>query len=267
MAKKKVNFFTYVDESYYHFVLPYIFSICHDTDATVEVVLQSKQDFFNIYGKRLANMCIKDKMFSIDYSDRVSIKDISVYNIHAGNLIPHIVRFLITPKNVFKSKYTYITDCDIIVTEKLYVKALENNLAGMLKNRTCFFNIKREGRDSLSGVHFVRNKEYYDKLEGFLMVFVNEYKGQDQAVNKLNLLSDEGFLFYFVKNTFGEPEKLTKDNFRILPGEHISPNRDKTYNAIFKELTKDSNWERAFHQFDVKILNLFDVKKLRRDEF
>lgn len=256
----KLLFFTYVNEKYYHFVLPYVFSIAQAVpECSVEVVVQNKQKFYDLYGKKISNLVWNSKVsfFSNFWVSNCIISEILEYdkNFDIQKIIPNTVRFLLESININSSKYTYITDCDMLITQSLLTKAIENNISQMEKNKACFFNIKRENREALSGIHFVKNEPYYKHLKDFLKVLKLEHK--DDFVKDLNRLSDEGFLYAFVNGAFGDVEKLVEGNERILPGMHLSPNRNKKYMAIKEELIKDPAWEYGFLQFGQKFLNLF----------
>ncbi len=244
-----INYFTYVNKEYYHFVLPFIFSILKNTNAFVEVVVENRKEFFDIYGKKLSNLIyiLDDKSFY-----RSSIISIKQYSRHLDNIIPNTKRFIIEP--LTQADYTYIVDCDMLI--KSNDDTIKHNIEGMKRNKTCFFNFKREKREVLSGIHFVKTSEYYPKLQDFLKLWhVTDPKNQDYP-KEINSMGDEGFLYNFVAGAFGDPEKLTKDNKRILPGDHISPNRDKKYPHIKAELCKDEQWEKAFKQFHPKFIEL-----------
>ena len=240
MKAKDVLFFTYVDEKYHHFVLPYLFSLMK-LNLSADVIVDNKKKFFDTYGKKLANLHSK-----VSYSGNTTVHGAYYYG-DFSKLIPNIVRFVIQPE--VKCKYTYITDCDMIINQEMLEKALENNIDGMQKNNAPFFNIKRENRDVLSGVHFVETMKYYPKIV--------QYLDKIEDLSTINAFGDEGFLYKMVKEVFGDPEKLTEGNERILPGYHLSPNRNKKYTEIKNLLCKDEDWKYAFSQFSEKFLALF----------
>lgn len=246
MKDLKINFFTYADEKYYHFVLPYIFSIMKNTTCGVEILISNKQKFYDLYGKKIANI---KNILLWDWDNRVKIKQKLTLGV-----IPNTIRFISAPSTKINYDYTYITDVDMIINKDKFEKAIENNFEGMKRNKTCFFNIKRENREVLSGIHFVKNKEYFPKLSQYLKLFNDSHK--ENFYGSINALGDEGFLYQFITGTFGNPQKLTLDNVRILPGDHLSPNRNKKYPHIKEKLCKNSDWKYAFSQFDKKFLDL-----------
>ena len=236
-TKNEITFFTYADEKYYPFVLPYVFSILKNTNADVVVVLENENDFFNTYGKKWAN---------ISYNIKLDLnQQWSLYAFDKNGVIPNTVRFLTSPKRLV-NKYTYITDVDIIVTKTEYEKAIKNNIDNL---KSCFFNILRDSGPKLSGMHFVETKKWYPKLAQYLKNF--------EDISKINQFGDEGFLYKMVQETIGDPEKLTEGNKRIMPGYHLSPNRNKKYTEIKAELCKDPAWEYAFTQFSPEFLKMF----------
>jgi hypothetical protein len=245
--KPTINYFTYVNREYYPFVLPFIFSIIKNTNHFVEVVVENRKEFFDLYGKKLSNLIyiLNDKSFF-----RSIISDIKYYNENLNQIIPNTKRFLIEPLSI-RTDYTYIIDCDMLI--KPDDDIIKHNINSMKKNKSCFFNIKRENREVLSGIHFVENKTYYPKLNDFMKMIHTDDKDFAENINKHG---DEGFLYQFVSGAIGDPEKLTKDNERKLPGDHISPNRNKKYTHIKDELCKDDQWKEAFKQFDPKFVEL-----------
>jgi len=227
--KPKIYLFTYADQNYYHFVLPFLFSALKNTDADIGIMVEDTKSFYDLYGKKIANI---ENTFDKLISDRFVI-----FQSDMKNIIPHTQRFLrVFPQDGDK-----------------YEKAIKNNLEGMERNNTCFFNFVRENQLKLSGIHFVDNNKYYLKLQEFLAIFKKDHENFERDINTLG---DEGFLYSFILEAFGKPEELTKDNERILPGDHISPNRNKTYGCIKKELLKDEQWKKAFKQFDKKFIDL-----------
>lgn len=255
MKEPTVNFFTYVNEKYYYFVLPYLFSILKNTNHSVIIMVEDQVKFFQLYGKRLANLIYLLNGKNVNFV----ITDYGILGKQLQKIIPNTIRFLVEPNDIVWTKcnfdYTYITDCDMIITKEDSETAILHNIEGMERNETCFFNIKRPDRQSLSGIHFVKTKEYYECLESFLKDFKEDYPGEEFN-KKLNSLSDEGFLYYFVDQQIGKPEELIDGNGRILPGIHLSPNRGKTYPAIKDALCKDPVWEQAFYQFDSDFIEL-----------
>ncbi len=245
MGCKTTKFFTYVNKKYYYFVLPYVFSILKNTDCDVEVRVENIQKFYDLYGKKIANLqCIELWGTRVTISEQLTTK-----------IIPNTVRFLVSPSEIYKYEYFYITDVDLIIQKEKFEKAMKNNIEGMKRNKTCFFNIKRDKREVLSGIHFISDfDDYFGKLSDFMTNFSVEHKSD--FTQAINTLGDEGFLYQFIASTFGDPEELTKGNIRILPGEHISPNRNKKYSVIKDMLYKDDIWKKAFSQFDKRFIIL-----------
>jgi len=230
----EVLFFAYADENYYPFVLPYMFSILKNTNADVEILLEKRKGFYDEYGKKLANLqrIIKKETSVIfgDFTDK--------------SVIPNTIRFVNYP--YMKNKYTYITDVDLIITKEMYEKAIKNNIDNL---KSGFFNILRDSGPKLSGMHFVETKKWYPKLAQYLKTF--------EDISSINQFGDEGFLYKMVQETIGDPEKLTEGNKRIMPGYHLSPNRNKKYTEIKETLCKDPDWEYAFTQFSPEFLKMF----------
>lgn len=234
---KNVTFLTYANSKYHHFVLPYIFSILKYTDANIEIRMPDTLFFFEKYGKQLSNI-----KHIFGKGKLVSVTDSTTCN----GIIPNTIRFLEWPFT--QSKYTYITDVDMIIIKDQYEKALENNINGMKKNKTCFFNFVRPQGGRLSGIHFVNTREYYAKIDNYIIKIKNL---RHEIINRQG---DEGFLYNMINDVFGKPEDLTKNNKRILPGWHLSPNRNQKYTHIINELGKDDDWKYAFTQFSDKFM-------------
>ena len=233
--KNNVTFFTYADEKYYPFVLPYMFSILKNTNADVEILVENEKVFYDTYGKKWANI----------YHGTDLNQQCSIYSFNKNGVIPNTIRFLTSPKRLV-NKYTYITDVDLIITKDMYEKAIKNNIDNL---KSGFFNILRDSGPKLSGMHFVETKKWYPKLAQYLKTF--------EDISKINQFGDEGFLYKMVQETIGDPEKLTEGNKRIMPGYHLSPNRNKKYTEIKETLSKDPDWEYAFTQFSPEFLKMF----------
>ena len=235
-----VTFFTYADEKYYPFVMPYVYSILKNTTSNYRIIIDNLENYYNQYGKKWANIqhnCIHKWSGQQNYYTENTIK----------NIIPNSIRFMYIPPKA--TKYTYITDVDMIITSDMFEKALENNIEGMKRNQAPFFNIVRDSGPKLSGVHFVETKKWYPKVVQYLKKF--------EDISDVNQFGDEGLLYKMVKECFGDPEKLTEGNERILPGYHLSPNRGKKYTDIKNRLCKDEDWEYAFTQFSPDFLKMF----------
>jgi len=236
----EVLFFAYADENYYPFVLPYIFSVLKNTNDSVEIIVSDKKKFYDMYGKKISNIFSNCDVNANRFKDIESL---------SKNIIPNLLRFMIVPRTISDSKYTYYTDVDMLITKKLYKLALKNNIEKMDKNKTSYFNIVRPSGIHLSGIHFVNNKKYYPKIISFL--------DNVKDTTKYNNMIGENFLYHMMTEVFEDPSVTCKDNKRILPGHHVTRNVLRKYTDIKAELCKDPEWEYAFTQFSPEFLKMF----------
>lgn len=103
----KLLFFTVANRGYYKFVPIYIyFSLTNNSDACIEVCVESKDDFYLEHGKAMS--WLEDK-----FPEKIFIRESSWF----GKVRPNTIRFIETPVTR-DFDYVYIGDIDIIILDK-----------------------------------------------------------------------------------------------------------------------------------------------------
>lgn len=176
------------------------FALLHNPNSFVELIVKNKIKFKETYNQEL----LKLKKIC---GNHFMIRNFSFkLNRHVANTY----RFFEVP--IVKGKYTYIIDIDIMI--------LDNISESYLKNwpdpKIPYNNIIRPASNRLTGVHFVKTKEYYTSK--LLQSQTTWYKNKP--------LNDEMVLYNICKESHG----LIKKNFQWRPilGIHFSPNRGPT---------------------------------------
>lgn len=198
----KLLFFTYANNAYSLFALPYaFFALNANPNSRVEIILEDLELFIDEYGdgiKALEDIFPGQAVFrqSLTVKNKVKCK-------------PHVVRFIEEP--VTKSDYVYIGDIDVLIFEDI----LELHKGFMDEHNLPFSNIIRKGTEStqfprLTGLHFCP----FEKM----------YPLPDLEDINLNARNDENVLYeIMIRKGFMVP---THFRHRPLCGIHISLNRD-----------------------------------------
>ena len=194
-----VNFLYTISGKHKQFILPFIYFAAkyNKPNATFEFYI--------------TDGCIDENTKNgIDFLRNIGIKNININVVNLYNGIYY--RYLVSPKK--KCRYTYMGDIDIMITENIVDHHVEN----MKKSGAIFDNIKRDGQDRLSGLHFVETYPYYmktkkvrDYLDGLLR------QGKVVCEGKAAHM-----LFYICKES---KLKIPQLNDRPEHGFHISLNR------------------------------------------
>lgn len=196
---KTVNFLYTISGRHKQFILPFIYFAAkyNKPNATFEFYITDGEMDENTKN-------------GIDFLKSIGIKNININVVNLYNGIYY--RFLVSPKK--KCRYTYMGDIDIMITEDIVDRHIEN----MKKSGAIFDNIKRDGDDRLTGLHFVKTDPYYKKTKK-----VREYldgllrSGKPACGGKA-----EHMLFYICKES---KLKFPQLNDRPEHGFHISLNR------------------------------------------
>lgn len=227
MNNCKTLFLTCANEPYYHFAVPFIYTIFKtQKDCSVEIFVESEREFTNRNKKSLE---LLDEMFDAEFViTETSFK----------GACPNTIRFIRTP--TLKADYVYISDIDIFYTEK---NIAQRHLNFMRTTGQDFSNIMRPKTDRMTGLHFSKWDAYYPIPE-------NRNKQFDYR-------SDEVALYHIVKLKTGvEPNRDLNMSFRPVHGIHSSPNRkidgqmnwgiDRTRALCWKKMTEDDDWQKLF---------------------
>jgi len=193
--------FTYADEGYYKFVIPYIyFALRNNPNAVVEICVEDHEKF------RAVNKSAEERLHNI-YPGRFLIRESSLGK--TQNIIPNTVRFIENP--VMRAEYLYIGDIDILVFDDV----LATHTGLMKRYGIPFSNVVRQdsinsGRLRLTGLHFCLYKDYYPVPD---CSDINFTKDNDEHV-LYRIMAKKGM--------------MVPNEFQIRPecGIHMSTNRD-----------------------------------------
>lgn len=208
--KYTINFMTFASGEYYlDCSVPFIFfSLLSEKRAHVELIVRDVNWFNNKYQRELSAIS--------QYNDNFLIRQPTVKCSGDNSL-----RFFETP--TVDSKYTYITDVDVLNLDQcvsLYEEFWPRGL--------CFNNILRPtSRVKLSGIHMCKTREFYSK----------EYTDILRTTDKTN--NDEEILGQMCQAVHGLPPK--EHNFRPILGVHFSPNRGPGKRLPLRVISKYKN--------------------------
>jgi hypothetical protein len=205
MKKLMTNVFTCCNGKYNDFIPLFILSnLYHNDNVFVEVGTDEYSEISNTNSIKLLNKL---------YPNRFKLRYSNFNNYLIGNtqypVSPNTVRFIETPE--IKTEYVYISDVDIICLTKNFSQV---HIDYMKEFNQPYSNMVRNGKDSLTGLHFTPYNNHYP-LSDF----------GDLLINDSNLLSyDEKFLYLLVNKNY--PIEINNNNFRPVHGIHVSLNRD-----------------------------------------
>jgi len=247
MTKKQTLFFTVANKRYEPFVLPYIFSvIAHNWDAEVEIVLEEPRRFEIENADALEYLAENyGKRFMLTRGDFTRAS-------------PNALRFMMRPRRLstgleqLRPDHVYIGDIDILILENVTKPHLEH----MKKTGLPFSNIRRKGKDRLSGLHFTRVNAFYPLPEHF---------------DQLPIHADEELLFKIVEgHKLGTPHP--SETFRPLHGYHMSLSRppvssthmwggiqDDQLLKTYMEFRKTRYWRDMYRWFDKRYKMMLSI--------
>lgn len=239
-----ITFFTAAFEKHKIFIPLFIVSCLEShPEATVEIIVDNIQNTPCL--KLLREFYGKEKI--------LVYKTTQKYN---SKLFGGTIRFTSIPKT--KNQYTYITDIDIIIFDK---NIQEIHCQYMKELNLFYSNIIRPGSKRLSGLQFLKTKEYYE--------IITFDKTEKTLKNVRNVLNDENVLYEVLKQNY----KLPPINFSKRPvhGIHMSLNREPyapkgncnwnikpKYKEAFLQLQKQKIWSLAFPLFDNNLKQLLN---------
>lgn len=146
-----LNIIAYADKKYSIFAIPYtFFALTTNKSAVVEIFFENLEHFLH------RNKTGITKLKEI-FGSRFLFRQSKYSN---QNVIPNTIRFLEKP--LFKSKYIYIGDIDLLILDNIV--NTHTNLIN--KNSIPFSNILRTSSldtkyPRLSGLHFCKYEDYY----------------------------------------------------------------------------------------------------------
>ena len=198
--------------TYEDFLIPFtFFALLHNPNSHVEIIVKNSQAFKSKYSKEILELQKINKHFLIRNMQRKLNKH-----------IPNTYRFFEVP--TVKSKYTYITDIDIMYLDNLLPRYLNTCSQPQLP----YHNVKRNSKSSrLSGVIMVDTDKYY----------TDAFKKCQDKHYKMNCSeNDEVILGKMCQKIHGLPD----NNFKYRPifGIHFSPNRNKNSKVLPPKTSK-----------------------------
>ena len=179
---KDLLFFTCVDRRYEHFIVPFLhFARISNPGSSFEIMVEEPS--------RMAPEpdCVFAKL----------------------NAAPARSRFIEKPET--KSKYVYITDVDIMITDPVP----EFHIRKMAETGFSFSNVVRyDSATRMTGLHFVDSERWYRDTETSRAKY-----------RKLRGPGDEVMLFHIVNETYPGISVSRSYSDRPVPGIHCSPHR------------------------------------------
>lgn len=180
--------FTYADERYAMFAVPFVyFALKNNSAAIVEIALESESRFYARYGRAV------DYLSGI-FGGRFLFRQSKSYKKNGKAIIPNTVRFVEVPES--KAEYLYIGDIDLLIVDD--VVAVHRKL--MKENSLPFSNIlrKRKSVDALprlSGLHFCYFDDYYPlpDLSDLDLCKTNDEHVLYQIMERQNIMVPESF--------------------------------------------------------------------------
>jgi hypothetical protein len=217
-----LNFIAYAidlkdSDLYEDFLIPFtFFSLLFNKNSHVEIIVLNPDKFKKKYSKSIASIKEINNNFLIRKPQ---------YKLN--NHIPNTYRFFEIP--TVQSKYTYISDIDIMYLEDILDKYLNTWPSGLRVNSITpsylpYHNILRtEQSCKITGVMMVKNDIYY----------TNEFiKCQKKYYNNNLAINDELLLGMMCKEIHGLPDYSFR--YRPIFGVHFSPNRGKDKTMALK---------------------------------
>ena len=236
----KLLFFTATDNGYEDFIPLYVyFASKYNKDAQFEFLIKNlTPDFQNLINE-----------FSKTFHINVKLRKLINEHNTADKL-----RFLTEPE--IKCEYTYIGDIDIFITEDI----LPFHLNELKKYGTIYDNkIRLKYHFLMSGLHFVKTKEWYEKTKNVRNKYLNKTVPQrdEQILKNIVFESKIKVLDNIKENSFNRP----------IHGIHISLNRvpftnkltfpiNDFKNIFINDLYKSDDWNKLKPFLSKKLLDI-----------
>lgn len=210
-----INFIAYAinikNKNYEDFLIPFtFFSLLFNKNSHVEIIVLNPNKFKEKYKKEIESIKKINKNFLIRKPQ-----------CKLNRNIPNTYRFFETP--TVKSKYTYISDIDIMYLEDIIIKYINT-----WPENLPYHNILRESDSSrLTGVMMVETEKYYTSIFK---------KCQEKYYNENKNDNDEKILAKMCKDIYGLPNLTFR--YRPILGIHFSLNRGKNKKMELKTTKK-----------------------------
>ena len=258
----ELNFFTTAISKYSVFTFPYIIScLLHNKNSCVELLVDHHSALTKQQREFLCTE-FRGRWVVHGFSNKMST--------WSSTAKLASIRWLSIP--TIRAQFTYIGDVDILI--------LENNIADIHNKHASFLNlpysnIVRDRRTNLTGCHFVKTEQWYNKIN-------NKYCNTViSSINSNQVFPlDEKLLYRMARDNFGLPNRsLITDfekeksapyyniSFRPIHGIHCSPHRPGLISwgvtehnfILFNALLQNPIWKRAEKLFSpLYKLNYYD---------
>lgn len=128
------------------------------------------------------------------------------------------IRFLIPKHEFVDFENVYFGDIDILIVRE-NPDLLQTHLEHCNKVNLPYSNLIRKGEKRLTGLHFFKVDEYYEKMDSLINSYLKDEEKLIQTVSKYKW--DEEFLYHIVEEGIGFGD-LSKHPYRPHHGFHIA---------------------------------------------
>lgn len=224
-------FAVYVYEDYTKFIPFYIYSILKSyPEYYVKVFVRETLS-------ESENKCldfIRERL-----SSNFEVKENYYPDFQLSDSTMRVLRFLF-PFDEFKEfDNVYIGDVDFLIVKE-DTSILEGHLKHCENIELPYSNEIRIGTKRLSGLHFFKVKEYYQKMDRIIEYYLNNREKLSKLMTKLK--SNERFLYHIIKEGIGFGKLNHARKYRPHHGLHLSCEIEG-----FFENRKESSKERYNH--------------------
>lgn len=212
--KRELCFVAFVYGKYTKYIPYYIYSILRSyPNFYVKIFVN---DSLNINERNCLNM-IRKKL-----SNNFEVKEnfFKQFNFDKWNVSEEgrkAIRFLIPRKEFIEFQNVYFGDIDFLIFNE-NPGILEGHLSHCEKVGLPYSNLVRKNSHRLTGLHFFKVEEYYNKMD---KIINNYLEDKEMLVNQLSKIKwDEEFLYKIVEEGIGFGQ-LAKYDYRPHHGFHI----------------------------------------------
>jgi len=178
-------------------------------------------------------------------SSNFEIKENYYSNFKLSDSTMRVLRFLIPYEEFKEFENVYIGDVDFLIVKET-PSILERHLKHCEKIGLPYSNVIRRGTKRLTGLHFIRVKEYYSKMNKIIKYYLENTDELYRLMNKLN--SNEKFLYFIIEKEIGFGKLNQVKKYRPHHGIHLGcemvgyfKNRRERYNLLKNQLNEYFN--------------------------
>lgn len=237
---KTLCFSSFVFGSYQKYIPYYIYSIWKThadsyikifIEKTLEPNIQEVLEFFK--NKNIEN-------FEIIFLE-ISFEEYMVYKMKGGG-VKTLIRFLINKEHFNTFDYVYVGDVDILFLPEVE-SILDFHINQLSTLKLPFSNkvrINKNGdlTDRLTGLHFFKTKEYFEKIDPIISRIKLDKNYRDKYLEGLE--RDESFLYKINKEAFAFDPELVSKAQRPWHGLHLGITRGNK-NLDFQTIEENSS--------------------------